>query len=136
MFNTAVGDAKQRQMAGYTLDENASTPLTTYWGAKIAETDLALRAGARGPTVLEGRLYFHHQSIFIWVVKLTLGQPDFHNREKISKFDHERIPERAVHARGAGAFGEFKLHTPLTGVTSAKVGLGILYLLCTMQWTR
>jgi catalase len=58
-----------------------------------------LRAGARGPTALE----------------------DFHNREKISHFDHERIPERAVHARGAGAFGEFKLHTPFTGLTTSKV---------------
>ena len=46
---------------------------------------------------------------------------DFHNREKISHFDHERIPERVVHARGAGAFGEFKLHTPLTGLTTAKI---------------
>jgi len=63
------------------------------------ETDKALHAGNRGPTLLE----------------------DFHNREKISHFDHERIPERAVHARGAGAFGEFKLHTPLTGITTAKV---------------
>ena len=46
---------------------------------------------------------------------------DFHNREKISHFDHERIPERVVHARGAGAFGEFRLHTPLKGLTTAKV---------------
>lgn len=65
------------------------------------ETDRALRAGERGPTILN----------------------DFHNREKISHFDHERIPERVVHARGTGAFGDFKLHTPLTGLTSAKVGV-------------
>ena len=45
------------------------------------ETDKALHAGNRGPTLLE----------------------DFHNREKISHFDHERIPERAVHARGSGS---------------------------------
>lgn len=106
-------------MAGYTKDETSKTPLTTYFGTKMSvrcrrrdsrpdggaddrqETDIALHAGNRGPTVLE----------------------DFHNREKISKFDHERIPERAVHARGAGAFGEFELHTPLTGITTAKVGL-------------
>lgn len=68
---------------------------------RLQETNIALHAGSRGPTVLE----------------------DFHNREKISKFDHERIPERAVHARGAGAFGEFELHTPLTGLTTAKVSL-------------
>ena len=115
MVNGTVGDAKLRQMNQFTLPTNNSTPLTTYFGVPIAvslrvlsvqpsltilqETDRALYAGARGPAVLE----------------------DFHNREKISHFDHERIPERAVHARGAGAFGEFKLHTPLTGVTSAKV---------------
>lgn len=46
---------------------------------------------------------------------------DFHNREKIQHFDHERIPERVVHARGSAAHGEFKLHTPLTGITTAKV---------------
>jgi len=99
VVNAVAGDAKARQMAEFTKDENSSTPLTTYFGVKIADTDRALRAGARGPTALE----------------------DFHNREKISHFDHERIPERAVHARGAGAFGEFKLHTPLTGLTSAKI---------------
>lgn len=98
-INATVGDAKQRQMQQFTLEQNNKTPLTSYFGAKIAETDIALRAGNRGPTLLE----------------------DFHNREKISHFDHERIPERAVHARGAGAFGEFKLHTPLTGLTTAKI---------------
>ncbi|ORX36760.1 catalase-like domain-containing protein [Kockovaella imperatae] len=99
VINTTMGDAKQRQMEGYRLEENSKTPLTTYFGAKVENTDIALRAGSRGPTVLE----------------------DFHNREKISHFDHERIPERVVHARGAGAFGEFKLHTALTGITTAKI---------------
>ncbi|PPJ61255.1 hypothetical protein CBER1_06732 [Cercospora berteroae] len=42
-------------------------------------------------------------------------------REKINRFDHERIPERVVHARGAGAFGTFKMHTSLEKYTSAKV---------------
>ncbi|ORY25845.1 catalase-like domain-containing protein [Naematelia encephala] len=99
VVNAAIGDAKTRQMESFTLEDNSSTPLTSYFGVPIAETDIALRAGARGPTVIE----------------------DFHNREKISFFDHERIPERVVHARGAGAFGEFKLHTPLTGLTTAKI---------------
>lgn len=52
---------------------------------------------------------------------LTWQHIDFHNREKIQHFDHERIPERVVHARGSAAHGEFKLHTPLTGITTAKV---------------
>lgn len=42
-------------------------------------------------------------------------------REKINRFDHERIPERVVHARGSGAFGTFKLHTSLEQYTTAKV---------------
>ena len=42
-------------------------------------------------------------------------------REKINRFDHERIPERVVHARGAGAFGTFKMHKSLEKYTSAKV---------------
>jgi len=99
VVNATVGDAKTRQMESYTLDENSKTPYTTYFGAKVSETDRAIRAGARGPTILN----------------------DFHNREKISHFDHERMPERVVHARGAGAFGEFKLHTPLKGLTTSKI---------------
>ena len=42
-------------------------------------------------------------------------------REKINRFDHERIPERVVHARGSGAFGTFKLHQSLEQYTNAKV---------------
>jgi catalase len=42
-------------------------------------------------------------------------------REKINRFDHERIPERVVHARGSGAFGTFKMHKSLEQYTSAKV---------------
>ena len=53
--------------------------LTTDQGVRIVTTDDSLKAGLRGPTLLE----------------------DFHLREKIMRFDHERIPERVVHARGA-----------------------------------
>ena len=60
MLNTAVGDAKTRQMEGFTQHQDKNTPLTTYFGTKIAETDVALRAGARGPTVLEGMSGFRH----------------------------------------------------------------------------
>jgi catalase len=58
-----------------------------------------MHAGARGP--------------------LTLDDP--HGREKIHAFDHERIPERVVHARGAAAHGTFTLHTPIPEVTSAGI---------------
>jgi len=59
--------------------------MTTSQGAPIRDTDHTLKAGARGPALLQ----------------------DHHLREKITHFDHERIPERVVHARGAGAFGQF-----------------------------
>ena len=62
--------------------------LTTAQGQPVEDTDNSLRAGPRGPTLLE----------------------DHHLREKIMHFDHERIPERAVHARGAGAHGLSLIH--------------------------
>jgi catalase len=59
--------------------------LTTAQGARLRDSDHSLKAGERGPTLLQ----------------------DHHLREKITHFDHERIPERVVHARGAGAHGTF-----------------------------
>ena len=73
--------------------------LTTNQGLRIADDQNSERAGVRGPTLLE----------------------DFAFREKIMHFDHERIPERVVHARGAGAHGTFTLHTSLAPYTTAKV---------------
>ncbi|KAA1420636.1 catalase [Mumia zhuanghuii] len=61
------------------------TYLTTSSGVRLRDTDHSLKAGERGPTLLQ----------------------DHHLREKITHFDHERIPERVVHARGAGAHGVF-----------------------------
>ncbi len=72
-------------------------PLTTDQGLKIADDQNSLRAGKRGPTLLE----------------------DFILREKITHFDHERIPERIVHARGSAAHGVFKVYRPLTDITKA-----------------
>jgi catalase len=71
--------------------------LTTDQGIPVADTDNSLRAGARGPSLLE----------------------DFHLREKLMRFDHERIPERVVHARGAGAHGVFKIYEPMDEYTTA-----------------
>ena len=59
----------------------AGDKLTTPNGVRIPDSDHSLKAGPRGPGLIE----------------------DFHLREKIMRFDHERIPERVVHARGAGA---------------------------------
>ncbi|GAA3358446.1 catalase [Saccharopolyspora gregorii] len=85
------------------LDEVRHDPqdtyLTTQQGVRIGHTDDSLTAGARGPTLLE----------------------DFHAREKITHFDHERIPERVVHARGAGAYGYFEAYdSSLADYTAAK----------------
>src|SRR5690348_6569802 len=89
-------DAKQQQLEGYRVDR-AAEYLTTQQGVRVDHTDNSLRAGARGPTLLE----------------------DFHAREKITHFDHERIPERVVHARGAGAYGYFQPYESLAEYTRA-----------------
>ena len=74
-------------------------PLTTTQGAPISDDQNSLRAGDRGPTLLE----------------------DFVLREKIFHFDHERIPERVVHARGFGAHGFFEAYESLAELTKADL---------------
>src|SRR5215213_8115518 len=71
--------------------------LTTAQGVRVAQTDDSLTVGSRGPTLME----------------------DFHLREKITHFDHERIPERVVHARGTGAHGVFESYGTAAELTSA-----------------
>jgi catalase len=73
--------------------------LTTAHGIPVADDQNSLKQGARGPTLLE----------------------DAHFREKMFHFDHERIPERVVHARGYGAHGHFELTESLSDVTRADV---------------
>lgn len=72
--------------------------LTTAQGIPVSDNQNSLRAYSRGPTLLE----------------------DFILREKITHFDHERIPERIVHARGSAAHGYFELTKPLSKYTTAK----------------
>ncbi|MCW2771293.1 MAG: catalase [Aeromicrobium sp.] len=71
--------------------------LTTATGVPLRETDHSLKAGPRGPVLLQ----------------------DHHLREKIMHFDHERIPERVVHARGAAAHGVFTSNGAASGLTRA-----------------
>jgi catalase len=71
--------------------------LTSATGARLLDSDHSLKAGPRGPTLLQ----------------------DHHLREKITHFDHERIPERVVHARGAAAHGVFEGYGSASAVTSA-----------------
>ncbi len=72
--------------------------LTTAQGLRLPDTDHSLKAGPRGPSLLE----------------------DFHLREKITHFDHERIPERVVHARGAAAHGVFRAYGSAASATKAR----------------
>ncbi len=71
--------------------------LTTAQGVRLPDSDHSLKAGTRGPTLME----------------------DFHLREKITHFDHERIPERVVHARGAAAHGVFESYGSASSLTKA-----------------
>jgi len=73
--------------------------LTTQQGIPVSDDQNSLKVGTRGPTALE----------------------DFHFREKIFHFDHERIPERVVHARGYGAHGFFETYESLSDITSADI---------------
>jgi catalase len=86
---------KQKQLQNSTTD--LAGTLTTNQGLQIPDNHNSLKAGVRGPTLME----------------------DFILREKITHFDHERIPERAVHARGTAAHGFFRLYKPMTQFTSA-----------------
>lgn len=77
----------------------ADSRLTTNHGVPVSDNQNSLKAGSRGPTLLE----------------------DFVLREKIQHFDHERIPERIVHARGSAAHGFFELTESLAEFTRAKI---------------
>ena len=79
--------------------DNKGKAFTTNKGLKMAEDEFSLKSGRRGPTLIE----------------------DFHLREKIMHFDHERIPERIVHARGVGAHGVFKCTKDMSEYTKASL---------------
>ncbi len=86
------------QLIPHTGDHGAGEAhLTTNHGVRVSDNQNSLKAGARGPTLLE----------------------DFVLREKIFHFDHERIPERIVHARGTGAHGVFECTDPIPELTKA-----------------
>src|SRR5688500_10967438 len=78
-------------------EESAGEFLTTNHGVRINDNQNSLKAGERGPSLLE----------------------DFILREKITHFDHERIPERVVHARGSAAHGYFQVYEPMAQYTKA-----------------
>lgn len=90
-------DMKDSQLEEFRVSD-AGEPMTTNQGVRISEDEHSLKAGERGPTLME----------------------DFHFREKLTHFDHERIPERVVHARGFGVHGYFQVYKPMTKYTKAK----------------
>ncbi|KEY72471.1 hypothetical protein S7711_05146 [Stachybotrys chartarum IBT 7711] len=94
--------AKISQLSANTVEPSKSTRITSDFGTKQTNTDDWLKVvkdDHTGPMLLE----------------------DPFGREKIHRFDHERIPERVVHARGAGAFGKFRVYESAEDVTSAGV---------------
>jgi catalase len=106
------GHRKQKRGPGPTRDPHVGTggelhqraagahpALTTNQGVALSDNQNSLRANPRGPTLLE----------------------DFILREKITHFDHERIPERIVHARATGAHGFFELTASLRQYTTARI---------------
>lgn len=94
-MNTHAGNAGEPHQQA----DGQSAIMTTQQGVAIADNQNSLKAGTRGPTLLE----------------------DFILREKITHFDHERIPERVVHARGTAAHGYFELTESLQDYTTAKI---------------
>lgn len=79
--------------------DSGGQAMTTNQGVPVADNQSSLKAGLRGPALLK----------------------DFILREKITHFDHERIPERIVHARGSAAHGYFECYAPLTELTCASI---------------
>jgi catalase len=92
-FNPATGPLDRVRV------DSGGRPLTTNQGVQVADNQNSLKSGLRGPTLME----------------------DFILREKVTHFDHERIPERVVHARGSGAHGYFECYEPLTNLTRASI---------------
>ena len=90
-------DTNRSPQAASVLAQQPGETLTTNQGLRISDNQNSLRAGARGPTLLEDHIL----------------------REKIMHFDHERIPERVVHARGAAAHGTFEVYESMRKYTKA-----------------
>ncbi len=94
---TASGAPARTPSLAYARSNADGQQLTTNQGVAVADNQHSLKAGLRGPTLLE----------------------DFILREKITHFDHERIPERIVHARGSAAHGVFEAYESLADITRA-----------------
>jgi catalase len=99
-FSTTVGPGGERhQHISLQGPHDPDAHLTTNQGIRVSDNQNSLKAGSRGPALLE----------------------DFVLREKIFHFDHERIPERIVHARGSAAHGYFELYESLSDISKADL---------------
>ena len=96
LTNVNPMNEKVQKLGEFTADATGK-PMTTNTGLKLSDDQNSLKAGVRGPSLIE----------------------DFHFREKMTHFDHERIPERVVHARGAGAHGVFQVYESQNALTKA-----------------
>ena len=97
---TEIRDPARRPAARlHQQADDAATQLTTNQGVPISDNQNSLKAGARGPVLLQ----------------------DFILREKIMHFDHERIPERVVHARGSAAHGFFECLDDCSDITARRL---------------
>ena len=94
---TVTGRCASSGSLDHVRSDAAAQAMTTNQGVAVGDNQNSLKAGLRGPSLLE----------------------DFILREKITHFDHERIPERIVHARGSAAHGYFEAYRPLTDFTRA-----------------
>ncbi|KAJ3482256.1 hypothetical protein NLG97_g7619 [Lecanicillium saksenae] len=94
--DTSNKDGSRAHMKSYEVDDSSGY-LTSEVGGPFGDQE-SLKAGERGPTLLE----------------------DFIFRQKITHFDHERVPERAVHARGTGAYGTFTSYGDFSNITAAS----------------
>ena len=99
MAKPATPTTTAKNGSGGETHQSGGGQLTTNFGVPISDNQNSLKAGARGPTLLE----------------------DFVLREKIFHFDHERIPERIVHARGSGAHGVFEATDDISDLSKAAV---------------
>lgn len=96
--NQSVNETSKDQQLEQFRSGHDGEALTTNQGLRVSDDEHSLKAGVRGPTLME----------------------DFHFREKMTHFDHERIPERVVHARGYAAHGYFQVYEPMAEYTKAK----------------
>ena len=79
------------------MSNNQKKNLTTSWGAPVGDNQNSMTAGSRGPTLIQ----------------------DVHLLEKLAHFNRERVPERVVHAKGAGAHGYFEVTNDISEYTKA-----------------